>query len=145
MNWIMFRTNTNLKRWRDFLFIYLFSFFFIGCVIYLIFFHSAPPRLRAEGQVGENCISGSKVTEILLKGWILTISGVASGRVCTCSLHSRLVLKQKHSDFTPKFGALRHYFCFLNGWKILSINWYITKQAYCAGCRADPPPLKLHQ
>jgi hypothetical protein len=28
---------------------------------------------------------------ILLKVWVLPISGVASGRVCACSLRSRLV------------------------------------------------------
>ena len=36
-------------------------------------------------------ISGSKVTAILLKGEILPIGVVASGRVCACSLRSRLV------------------------------------------------------
>ena len=39
----------------------------------------------------QNCIRGSKVTAILLKGWILPIGGVALGRVCACSLRSRLV------------------------------------------------------
>ena len=39
----------------------------------------------------ENHNIGSKVTEILLNGWILPIGGVASGRVCTCRLRSRLV------------------------------------------------------
>ena len=34
---------------------------------------------------------GSKVTAILLKGWIWPIGGVASRRVCACSLRSRLV------------------------------------------------------
>ena len=38
----------------------------------------------------QNWISGSKVTTILGKGWILPI-GVALGRVCDCSLRSRLV------------------------------------------------------
>ena len=33
----------------------------------------------------QNPISGSKVTAILLKGLILPIGGVASGRVCACS------------------------------------------------------------
>ena len=36
-------------------------------------------------------ISGSKVMAILLKGWIWLIGGVALGRVCACSLSSRLV------------------------------------------------------
>ena len=35
-------------------------------------------------------ISGSKVTAILLKGWIWPTGGVASGRVFACSLRSRL-------------------------------------------------------
>ena len=39
----------------------------------------------------KNCITGSKVTAILMKGWILPFGGVASGRVCACSLRSRLV------------------------------------------------------
>ena len=38
-----------------------------------------------------NPISGSKVTAIILKGLILLIGGVASRRVCACSLHRRLV------------------------------------------------------
>ena len=45
--------------------------------------------LKSEGH--QNYISGSKVTAILLKGWILPIGGAASGRVCACSLRSRLV------------------------------------------------------
>ena len=39
----------------------------------------------------QNPLSGSKVTAILLKGWIWSIGVVALGRVCSCSLHSRLV------------------------------------------------------
>ena len=38
-----------------------------------------------------NCCIGSKVTMILLNGWILSTGGVALGRVCACSLHRRLV------------------------------------------------------
>ena len=33
-----------------------------------------------------NRTTGSKVTAILLKGWILPLSKVASGRVCACSV-----------------------------------------------------------
>ena len=47
--------------------------------------------LNLEGH--QNSISGSKVKEILLKGWILPIGGASSGRVCACSLRSRLVFK----------------------------------------------------
>ena len=38
-----------------------------------------------------NRITGSTVTAIFLNGLILPISGASSGRVCACSLHSRLV------------------------------------------------------
>ena len=38
-----------------------------------------------------NRITGSKVTAILLNGWVLPIGGASSGRVCACSLRSRLV------------------------------------------------------
>ena len=41
----------------------------------------------------QNCTTGSRVTVILLNGWILPISEVALGRVCACSLHTKLVLK----------------------------------------------------
>ena len=40
----------------------------------------------------QNRIVGSKVTAILLNGWVFPIGGVTSGRVCACSLRSRLVL-----------------------------------------------------
>ena len=39
----------------------------------------------------QNPTSGLKVKAILLKVWILPNGGVASGRVCACSLRSRLV------------------------------------------------------
>ena len=45
--------------------------------------------LNLEGHL--NRITGSKVTVILLNGWILPIGGVALGSVCACSLRSRLV------------------------------------------------------
>ena len=44
--------------------------------------------LNPEGH--QNPISGSKFTAILLKGWILPFGGASSGRVCACSLRSRL-------------------------------------------------------
>ena len=46
--------------------------------------------LNPEGH--QNPISGSKEVAILLKGWILPIGGVASGKVCSYSLCSRLVI-----------------------------------------------------
>jgi hypothetical protein len=45
--------------------------------------------LNPEGN--QYCCIGSKVTAILLNGWILPTGGVSSGRVCACSLRSRLV------------------------------------------------------
>ena len=44
--------------------------------------------LNLEGH--QTCCIVLKVTAILLNGWILAIAGAASGRVCACSLHSRL-------------------------------------------------------
>ena len=44
-----------------------------------------------------NPIIGSKVTAILLKGWILPIGGASSGRVCVCSLRSRIILTEQYS------------------------------------------------
>ena len=46
--------------------------------------------LNREGYL--NRITGSKVMVIFLNGWILPVGGVAFGRVCSCSLRSRLVL-----------------------------------------------------
>ena len=48
--------------------------------------------LNPEGH--QNWISGSKVMVILLKGLILHICGVASGRVCACSLRNGLVFTE---------------------------------------------------
>ena len=45
--------------------------------------------LNPEGH--QNPISGSKVTAILLKGWILLIGGASAGEGLPCSLRSRLV------------------------------------------------------
>ena len=50
--------------------------------------------LNLEGH--QNCISGSKVMVILLNGLILHIGGVASGRVCACSLRNRLFFYIKY-------------------------------------------------
>ena len=46
--------------------------------------------LNLEGHL--NCFIGLKVTAILVNGGILPTGGVASGRVCVCSLRSRLVI-----------------------------------------------------
>ena len=45
--------------------------------------------LNLEGN--QNCCIGSKVTAILLNGWIFHTGGASLGRVCACSLRSRLV------------------------------------------------------
>jgi hypothetical protein len=39
----------------------------------------------------QNPINGSKVTAILLKGWILPIGGASAGEGLPCSLRNRLV------------------------------------------------------
>ena len=43
----------------------------------------------------QNRITGSRVTAILLNGWTLPIGEAVSGRVCACSLRSRLVFIPK--------------------------------------------------
>ena len=43
----------------------------------------------------QNRISGSKVTVILLKGWILPTGGASAGEGLPCSLCSGLVLSEK--------------------------------------------------
>ena len=43
-----------------------------------------------------NCITGPKVTAILLNRLILPIGGASLGRVCACSLRSRLVKSLIH-------------------------------------------------
>ena len=48
--------------------------------------------LNLEGHL--NCFIGLKVTAILVNRVILPSCGVASERVCACSLRSRLVLPQ---------------------------------------------------
>jgi hypothetical protein len=47
--------------------------------------------LNPEGH--QNPLSGSKVTAILLKGWIWPIGGASAGEGLPCSLRGRLVLK----------------------------------------------------
>ena len=42
---------------------------------------------------------------ILLEGWTWPIDGFASGRVCACSLHSRLVY---NSNEHHKISSLKH-------------------------------------
>jgi hypothetical protein len=46
-------------------------------------------NLNLEGHLNRSI--GSKVTAILVNGGILPRGGAASGRVCACSLRSRLV------------------------------------------------------
>ena len=49
-----------------------------------------------------NCITGSKVTAILLNGLIFPIDGASLGRVCACSQRSKLVLQ----DFLRKIKGI---------------------------------------
>ena len=74
--------------------------------------------LNPEGH--PNCITGSKVTAILLNVLILPIGGASSGRVCACSLRSRLV-------FLLYGEAYTHISDFLYQAGIASIDiWLIT-------------------
>ena len=50
--------------------------------------------LNPEGH--QNRITDTKVTAILLNGWILPIGETSSGRVGSCSLRSRLVFFVSH-------------------------------------------------
>ena len=52
--------------------------------------------LNPEGH--QNHCIGSKVTAILLNGGILPTGGASSGRVCSCSLRSKIVSK-KYANF----------------------------------------------
>ena len=74
--------------------------------------------LNTEGH--QNPISGSKVTAILLKGWILPIGGASAGEGLPCSLRSRLVSKVLHTRayvskyYTPEsmFPSITNQFLF---------------------------------
>ena len=58
--------------------------------------------LNPEGH--QNRISGSKVTGMLLKEWILPIGGVASGRVCVSDLRGTMAKPGFNlCGVTPKF------------------------------------------
>ena len=50
----------------------------------------------------QNPFSGSKVTAILLKGWICPIGGGSVGEGLPCSLRSRLVSTSDTQDFPVK-------------------------------------------
>ena len=61
-----------------------------------------------------NRMINSKVTTILLEGWILSIGGVASGRVCAYSLRSRLVsfkIKTKNKSRDIHLSIKHEYIC----------------------------------
>ena len=71
---------------------------FINSVMVRENIFTAPPRhvtifseiLNPKGH--PNCITGLKVLATLLNEWILPIGGASSGRVCVCSLRSRLFI-----------------------------------------------------
>ena len=68
--------------------------------------------LNLEGH--QNCMTGSRVTVILLNRWTLPIGEAASGRVCVCSLRSRLVFRMLsdliQGDNQIQRGTCRSYF-----------------------------------
>ena len=43
---------------------------------------------------------------ILVNGWILPIGGALSGRVCVCSLHSRLVFGRPQVEASLRDGLI---------------------------------------
>ena len=64
--------------------------------------------LNPEGH--QNRCIGSKVTAILLNGWNLPTGGASSGRVCACSLRSRLVsILNMHR--TNNLDCCRAFYC----------------------------------
>ena len=67
--------------------------------------------LNPEGR--HKLINCSRVKPILLKGWIFPIGWVASGRVCACSLRTRLVF------LTPSFI-----------WKHIMVSCKVSKLAF---------------
>ena len=68
--------------------------------------HKDQQFLKPEGH--PNPISNSKITAILLKGLILPICGIALGRMCACSLRSRLVYS--HLDLLLTLNNLKPTF-----------------------------------
>ena len=61
--------------------------------------------LNLEGH--QNRFIGSQVTAILLSGWILRNGGASSGRVCGCSLRSRLFYYKIISIFSLRIPHKR--------------------------------------
>ena len=58
----------------------------------------------------QNPIRRSKVTTILLKGWICPIGEVACGRVCSCSMRSRLVSMYFHPQCSDRVQCYLRWF-----------------------------------
>jgi hypothetical protein len=50
-------------------------------------------------------MTGPKVKAILMEGWILLGCGVTLGRVCACSLCSRLVIRETAPVLTSDIGS----------------------------------------
>ena len=73
-------------------------------------------------------ISGLKVMAILLKGWILPIGGVASGRVCACSLCSRLVTIAVHPvlvrAYLTALSMAARYYVLIHNLELQSHNFF---------------------
>ena len=70
----------------------------------------------------QNCISGSKVTVLLLKGFSLPIGGVALGRVCACIM--KVGRKSAMSNL---------------------IKWLMSDIGFCRTAPAKPGLLNLQQ
>ena len=63
-------------------------------------------RLCWTGLGHQNCIIGSKLTAILINGLILPIGGVASGRVCACTLQPAQQACWLRNSLTMKISSL---------------------------------------
>ena len=92
--------------------------------------------LNLEGH--QNRCIGSKVTVILLNEWILPTGGAACGRVCSCSLCSRLVLLLSvHFEKLTglPYEGLLVYFCHLSSF-CLPLEAFLILNAFTAHCIA---------
>ena len=85
--------------------------------------------LNPEGH--QNPVISSKVTAILQKGWILPIGRAASGRVCACSLRSRLVsLVIRFSNMYDLLGVAKKMCC-TKGDKICYLTQFEIEHRSC--------------
>ena len=130
INWIFFfkdittyRQNRSRGRFSEIMAV------FCSCPVYLTIV------VKKSIEYHQNCIIRSKVTQILLKGQILPIHGVALKRICACSLRrskyksssilfiSKTIIYLSKLElvlggvFQPSNGSIREYYKYLNAHK----------------------------